>query len=200
MNTRSAIRFAKILFGLTALSLILSAPTSSRAIASDHAPAGKKSEKKGEDIAVPPLPSEPEQPLAEQYCASVQEAAASAQIALQKKELEKALNTLEQGTKRAEAKIEELKTWMKRRDEFLAQARENVTAIYAKMPAEAAAARILAMNELVAAALLSKLPPKGASAILAEMDSVKAARLSSLLAGAADVTEKSAPTSPKATP
>ncbi|MEQ1715887.1 MAG: hypothetical protein ABL907_07875 [Hyphomicrobium sp.] len=142
------------------------------------------------------MPSEADKPIADQYCASVQGEAEAAKLYLQRKELKKAQEALDQGAKKVEAKIEELKSWMKRREDFLSQAKDNLTAIYSKMPPEAAASRFLAMNETVAAAILSKLPPKGASAILAEMESVKAARLSSLLAGAADVAEKTTSASP----
>jgi len=139
---------------------------------------------------MPPQREAPRLPPAEQYCDSVQEAASAAKSAIQKKELEKMQAALEDRIKVLNDKTAETRVWLQKREDFLKQANENLTAIYSKMAPESAAARLLLMNEMTAAAILSKLSPKGASSILAEIDTAKAARLSSLLAGVAEIPAK----------
>ncbi len=123
----------------------------------------------------------------EQYCTSVQDQAALAQLALQKKELETAQVEIDKRIKVLTEKSNEYKSWLAKREDFLKRATESLVGIYAQMKPEAAAARLTAMNELVAAAIISKLAPKAAGAVLSEMETAKAARLSSVLAGAAEV-------------
>jgi flagellar motility protein MotE (MotC chaperone) len=76
------------------------------------------------------------------------------------------------------------------REEFTAHATGSLVQIYGKMKPEAAAAQLMAMDELVAAAIMSKLSPKATSLILAEMEAVKAARLSAVIAGAGEIVKK----------
>lgn len=128
----------------------------------------------------------------EQYCSSVQDQAALAQLALQKKELEAAQVEIDKRIKSLTEKSDAYKSWLAKREDFLKRATESLVGIYAQMKPEAAAARLTAMNELVAAAIISKLAPKAAGAVLSEMDTAKAARLSSVLAGAAEVVATSA--------
>lgn len=158
-----------------------------------HGEAKPKTNEQADEPPLPPDAGEASRSSAEQYCASVQGAAAAAQISLRKKELDAAESALEIRVKQLDEKLGEIKTWLQRREDFLKQANQSLTEIYAKMTPEAAAARLVAMNEMVAAAILSKLPPKGASSILAEMETAKAAKLSSLLAGAADVVREARP-------
>ena len=89
-----------------------------------------------------------------------------------------------EAVEKLEAREEAARDWVTRRDKMLQAATEDVVAIYAKMPAEAAAPKLAAMDEVTAAAVLAKLSPRAASAILAEMETEKAAKLSTLLAGA----------------
>ena len=173
-------------------------------VANNEPSADHNSKKKNSDqgAADPPMPPE-SQPLvqapAEQYCSNVQEAAAGARFALQKSELEKMRIKLEERIKKLEETTNEARSWIKQREAFLKSANEGLTEIYSKMPPEAAAARLLVMNETIAVAILSKLPPKTASAVLAEIDTAKAARLSTLLAGVADIGTLAKPRD-KATP
>lgn len=137
----------------------------------------------------PPPPPTPEADLtpAERYCSSVQDEAALAQLLLQKKEIEKAQEELQKRITQLAEKTEEYKSWFKKREDFQRLANAGLVEIYSQMKPEAAAGRLTAMNEIVAAAILSKLSPKAAGAVLAEMETVKAAKLSSVLAGAAEV-------------
>lgn len=179
--------------GLTIIALgvgiALIAPGAVAWAAPKHEEGGKGKASESEETP-PPEAEAPQRSPAEQYCESVQEAAVAARSSLQKKELDKMQSALEERIKVLDEKTAEIKAWLQRREDFLKQANESLTAIYSKMPPEAAAARLLLMNEMTAAAILSKLSPKGASAILAEIESVKAARLSSLLAGVAEIVTK----------
>ncbi|MEQ1672238.1 MAG: hypothetical protein ABL893_15400, partial [Hyphomicrobium sp.] len=106
--------------------------TSPAPAADSHASSGGHGDKKKAEPEEPALPGpqEADKPIADQYCASVQGEAEAAKLTLQRKDLKKAQELLDQGTKKAEAKIEELKSWMKRREDFLSQAKDNITAIY----------------------------------------------------------------------
>jgi len=150
------------------------------------------SKNSGGDMVLPTQTPLAEPTPGEQYCTSVQDQAALAQLALQKKELETAQVEIDKRIKVLTEKSNEYKDWLAKREDFLKRATESLVGIYAQMKPEAAAARLTAMNELVAAAIISKLAPKSAGAVLSEMETSKAARLSSVLAGAAEVVATSA--------
>ncbi len=144
--------------------------------------------------ALPLPPSTPvELSPAEQYCSNVIDAAAAAQIAQQKANLEKAQKQLDERIALLASKTDELKGWIKMREEFTAHATDSLVQIYGKMKPDAAAGQLVAMDELVAAAIMSKLSPKVASLIMAEMEAAKAARLSAVIAGAGDIVKKPEP-------
>ena len=62
------------------------------------------------------------------------------------------------------------------REDFTAHATDSLVQIYGKMKPDAAAIQLMAMDELIAAAIMFKLSPKANSLILAEMEATKAAR------------------------
>jgi len=148
----------------------------------------------GKEEAVDELPPPPSTPVhlspAEQYCSNVIDAAAAAQIAQQTRELEKAKKTIDERVALLSAKTEELKKWVKKREDFTSHATDELVEIYSKMKPEAAANQLAAMDELTAAAITSKLSPKVSSLMLAEMNAEKAARLTAIVAGAAEVATK----------
>ncbi len=125
----------------------------------------------------------------ENFCGTVAASAASTRLAWQEERV-KALQA-QMVVKLAElgAKEAEVRDWVTKREQLLANASQNLTAIYAKMKPEAAAAQLQAMDDDTAAALLLKLKPAVASAVMSEMDAAHAARLSDLLTGAAPKTE-----------
>lgn len=139
-----------------------------------------------------PLPPTTPQQLsaAEQYCSSVVDAAAAAQIAQQTSNLEKARKELAERVALLDAKTAELRSWVKKRADFTAHATDSLIEIYSKMKPDAAASQLASMDELTAAAITSKLPPKSSSLVLAEMNADKAARLTAIIAGAAEVATK----------
>lgn len=127
---------------------------------------------------------------AEQYCSSVVDAAAAAQIAQQTNKLRQAQKQFDDRVARLVAKTDELKRWVKKREDFTNHATESLVEIYSKMKPDAAASQLAAMDELTAAAITSKLSPKVSSLVLAEMDPTKAARLTAIVAGAGEVAMK----------
>lgn len=151
-----------------------------------------KADKEREAADALPLPATTPQQLspAEQYCSSVVDAAAAAQIAQQTSNLQKAQKQLDDRVARLAAKTEELKRWVKKREDFTNHATESLVEIYSKMRPDAAASQLTAMDELTAAAITSKLSPKVSSLVLAEMDPTKAARLTAIVAGAGEVAMK----------
>lgn len=150
------------------------------------APAPVSADEAGEPVAA-----------VKQYCTIVMDQAVKLRLDAEKAE---ALRLREQVT----LKVEELEKaiarhahWIAQREAFQARAHDALVRIYATMPAEAAAGRLAAMDELVAAAIVSKLAPKVAGALLGEMEQTKAARLSTYIAGAAEVKLQPAKSQPK---
>lgn len=177
-----------IRLGLASIAIAMMALSSVPAFAMD----GAKGDTKRQAVDALPLPPATPQQLtpAEQYCSSVVDAAAAAQIAQQTANLETARKDLAQRVALLDAKTAELKSWVKRREEFVAHATEALVDIYGKMKPDAAASQITTMDELTAAALVAKLSPKVSSLILAEMDATKAARLTAIIAGASQMAKK----------
>lgn len=123
---------------------------------------------------------------AAQYCGNITDAAADARFALQAKTIEEMRAQLEEQVAALEAKRAEYEAWLKRREEFAAQAEESVVAIYSQMRPDAAALQVAVMEPGSAAAILAKLNPRTASAILNEMDPAAAAQLTATIAGLAN--------------
>lgn len=148
-----------------------------------------------------PPPAQPasgtslESPLAKGYCANIGSLAADAKFAWQKKAIGELASELEERIAKLEAKTEEYKQWLARRDEFSKRVTDNIVTIYSRMRAEAAGQQLVAMDEETAAAILLKLDPRVSSAILNDMNAQHAARLTSIISGAAKV-----PTGPAAKP
>jgi flagellar motility protein MotE (MotC chaperone) len=157
--------------------------------AASEKPAEKKS-KEAEPVLPMPPTTAVEQTPGEQYCSNVFDAAATARLAEQKKELAKAEKQIDERIAALAAKTDELKSWIKKREDFTSRATDALVQIYSKMKPDAAAGQLMAMDELMAAAVVSKLSPKANSLILSEMDATKAARLSAIMAGAGEVTLK----------
>lgn len=144
-----------------------------------------------DEAAAEALPLPPTTPVelspAEQYCSNVIDAATAAQLAQQKSNLEKAQKQLDERIALLASRTEELKAWIKKREEFTAHATESLVQIYSKMKSDAAAKQLTAMDEIVASAIMSRLSPKVTSLILAEMEATRAARISAIIAGAGEV-------------
>lgn len=129
-----------------------------------------------------------ESPVAKAYCANIGSLAADAKFAWQKKAIGELASELEERIAKLEAKTEEYKQWLARRDEFSKRVTDNIVTIYSRMRAEAAGQQLVAMDEETAAAILLKLDPRISSAILNDMNAQHAARLTSIISGAGRVT------------
>lgn len=123
--------------------------------------------------------------LARGYCVSIAVTAADARIAVQKAKLADVEKEIGKRMAALEAKTNEYKAWVERRDQFMKRATGVLVKIYTQMEPDAAALQLTAMDEETAAALLVKLEPQNASAVLNEMSPDKAARLAATIAGAA---------------
>ncbi|MDX2202223.1 MAG: MotE family protein [Hyphomicrobiaceae bacterium] len=126
-----------------------------------------------------------ETPLAKGYCANVGTLASDAKFAWQKKAIADLATELDDRIAKLEAKTEEYKAWLARRDDFARRVTDNLVVIYSRMRSEAAGQQLMAMDEETAAAVIMKLTPKVASAILNDMNPQHAARLTSIISGAA---------------
>ena len=170
--------------GVIGVAILFAVP----AFAADDAKA-EKERQAADSLPLPPTAPQQLSP-AEQYCSSVVDAAAAAQIAQQTSNLEKARKELAERVALLDAKTAELKSWIKKREDFTAHATASLVEIYSKMKPDAAAGQMTTMDELTAAALVSKLSPKASSLVLAEMDATKAARLTAIIANAGEIATK----------
>lgn len=131
-----------------------------------------------------PKPSEAEK-LAGRYCESVSDKAADARFALQMKEMQAMEAQLKQKISELGVAAENYKTWLERRNVFVAKVNDSLVQIYNRMQPEAAAKQFTVMDDVTAAAIMSRLEPQVSSVILGEMASERAARLLSVMTDAA---------------
>jgi len=120
----------------------------------------------------------------QRFCSNIADAARDRRYAMQTMELEKLKTEIDERMKALEAKRLEYEGWLKRRDDFLAKAEDNVVKIYAKMKPDAAAERLAEVRIELAAGILMKLDARQASTILNEMDSTAAATITGVMASA----------------
>jgi flagellar motility protein MotE (MotC chaperone) len=118
-----------------------------------------------------------------QYCVNIRDAAVDARIAWQAETMRELEKQLADQVAALEVKRAEYEMWLKKREEFLRRAREDVVAIYARMRPDAAAGQLAGMDEDTAVAVLAKLNARNAGAILNEMEPARAAQLANRLAG-----------------
>ncbi len=132
--------------------------------------------------ALPPNAS-----AAQQYCFNTADSAADARFAWQAKKIQDMEAELDKKAQQLEAKTEEYKHWLERRDEFARKAHEKLVGFYTRMRADAAALQLATLDEEMAAAVVMKLETKVASQILGEMDPERAAKIASIISGAGKV-------------
>lgn len=125
-----------------------------------------------------------------QYCVNIRDAAVDARIAWQAETMRELEKQLADQVAALEAKRSEYEMWLRKREEFLRRAREDVVAIYARMRPDAAAGQLAGMDEDTAVAVLAKLNARNAGAILNEMEPARAAQLANRLAGVSGLSMK----------
>ena len=137
----------------------------------------------------------PKKPLvlteAGQYCVNIADAAADMRFAWQADTLAELEKQIDARIEFLQAKRAEYEEWLRRRDEYLSRAEENVIEIYAKMRPDAAARQLTILDYETAAVIVSKLNSRIASTILTEMDAEHAARLTKTMASVTKPVEAS---------
>lgn len=139
----------------------------------------------------PPGPSAASPSVVQQYCTNIRDAAADARLAWQLEALRKLEKQVEQRIADLDSRQAEFEEWLRRREEFVARAKQNLVAVYSNMRPDAAAQQLAILDDEKAASVLANLVPRSASAILNEMDPERAAQLALAMAGPPeDRTEK----------
>ncbi len=133
---------------------------------------------KSKAAAAAPVPHE-----IRQFCANTAGAAADARVVWQAAKLIELEAKLRQRIAEFEVKRAAYEDWLRKHDEAMKEARDDVVAIYSRMRPDAAAAQLAVMDDIMAASLLTKLNSRNASAILAEMDPGRAARIANAMVG-----------------
>jgi flagellar motility protein MotE (MotC chaperone) len=125
------------------------------------------------------------------YCGNIAPSAAEARLTYRLKALTEIDTRVREALDALDKRESEARDWVLKRQELMKAANDDLVAIYSKMSAEAGAAQIEAMNDVVAASLLAKLKPQVAADILNEMDPDKASHLTTMISGATGEADKS---------
>lgn len=120
----------------------------------------------------------------QRFCSNIADAARDRRYALQRAELETLQKDIDSRLIALEEKRAEYEDWLKRRNDFLVQAEENLVEIYSRMRPDAAAEKLAEINAELAAAILMKLQARQTGLILNEMESKAAAALTTIMASA----------------
>lgn len=126
----------------------------------------------------------PDASAAQQYCFNTADSAADARFAWQAKKIQDMELALDKKAQQLEAKTEEYKRWLARRDDFARKAHEKLVGFYTRMRPDAAAVQLATIDEEMAAAVVMKLQTKVASAIMGEMEPERAAKIAEIISGA----------------
>lgn len=122
----------------------------------------------------------------ERFCTNIADAARDQRYLLQKDELEKLQQGVNERITVLENRRAEYEHWLNRRNEFLKRAQSSLNEIYRTMKADMAAQQMEELNLEIAASIIMSLPPRQSSLILAEMDAKKAAIVAAIISSAAD--------------
>ncbi|MBX3579386.1 MAG: MotE family protein [Rhizobiaceae bacterium] len=120
----------------------------------------------------------------ERFCSNIADAARDRRYAIQAQELKDLQKAIDERIAALEEKRAEYEGWLKRREEFLDKAEDNIVQIYARMKPDAAAERLAELRVELAAGILMKLDTRKAGTILNEMDTKAAAALTSIMVSA----------------
>lgn len=129
----------------------------------------------------------PDATAAQQYCFNTADSAADARFAWQARKIKEMEAALDKRAQQLEAKTQQFKTWLARRDEFSRKAHDKLVGFYSRMRPDAAALQLASLDEEMAAAVVTKLETKVASQIMGEMDPEQAAKIAAIISGAARV-------------
>jgi flagellar motility protein MotE (MotC chaperone) len=172
-------RTAALAAALGAMLLIGAQPA-----ASETAPPNVATRSVGDTPVLTAATAEPTTEI-QRFCSNIADAARDRRYALQATELETLQADIDKRMKALEEKRAEYEEWLKRRNEFMAEAEDGVVKIYARMRPDAAAERLAEVDAELAAAILMKLDSRQAGVILNEMERKAAAALTGIMASAA---------------
>lgn len=131
----------------------------------------------------------------QKFCTNIADPARDRRYLLQKQDLEKLQADVDERIKVLEERTAEYQHWLKRRNEFLANAKAGLIDIYKKMKPDAAAPQLEQMQVEIAAAIVMQLPPRQSALFLAEMAPETAGMISMIIASASDPNTSKAATS-----
>lgn len=112
-----------------------------------------------------------------QFCINNLAIAGDARIAWQTSRLLELEAQIKQRLDALEARKVQLVEWLRKHDEAMKMATDDVVAIYAHMKPDAAASQLAVMDDAMASAVIAKLPPRTAGTILNEMEPARATQL-----------------------
>jgi|GEM_PF-706058 len=112
-----------------------------------------------------------------QFCANNIAIAGDARIAWQTSKLLDLEARIKERLVELETRKAELVEWLRKHDEAMKKAADEVVAIYLHMKPDAAASQIAAMDDATATAVIAKLPPRVAGTIFNEMEPARAVQL-----------------------
>lgn len=118
------------------------------------------------------------------FCANIADAARDQRYLLQREELSKLQNEVNDRIAQLEQRKSEYEGWLKKRNDFLKKAEGGLVDIYKGMKPDAAAGQLNLIDPNLASAIIMKLSPRQSSLILAEMDPEKAAALTEIISAA----------------
>ncbi len=118
------------------------------------------------------------------YCINIHDRAKEVRSSVLNDKLKAIGTDIDSKLTELEKKIEELKFWTKKRENFLDSTNGALVKIFETMKPDAAASQFTEIGPKITAAIILKLKPKISSAILTEMDSSDAAKIAIILTNA----------------
>lgn len=115
------------------------------------------------------------------YCLNILDEAKETRNAILTKRLTGLEKEIDQKLDLMAERIDTLKIWTKRREDFLSKANDSLVQIFQSMRPDAAASQLTEIGPAMSAAIIAKLEPKYSSAILTEMKPVDAAKITMVL-------------------
>jgi flagellar motility protein MotE (MotC chaperone) len=120
--------------------------------------------------------------VAQDYCENFSNIVADLRSQRQKEELLKLEKEVDAKLKEVLARTEDLKAMIRKRDEMLEQASNELLKIYSRMEPESAARQLEKIETNTAASILRRLKPQLASEVLAAMEVKRASLLVQIIA------------------
>lgn len=124
------------------------------------------------------------------YCFNIADEATEARHAVLTEQLSEVEGKVDEKLDQLQLRIQKLRSWIERREQFLASANDSLVEIFQTMRPDSAASQLTEIGPGLAAAIIAKLEPKYSSAILAEMKPADAAKIATVLTGVLEADDK----------